>query len=579
MHNHYRDQILKLPSIYDYIFHVTAQGLPIQLDEGQTAFTCRMSSYAWKGYHASMILENVVDSVAILVPPAHPGLFSFWVALCAFSVALSAFRRMAVVYRVSALYYFSMAGAFALPFVAPILKFDAFPSMLIVLALSRAAMGLVTRRVCDMLVGKTWRRISFTVAALGVASGIAAFILGPGTYPVFEAAGAIVFALYSILAIPFFAHVPKVVPAGGRLLVGAVPWALLWTAAAVLAVLRLFGVEVPEIVIRYLAPVVAAAEGIMGLTIMFAMMLELAKPAPEDTALDDYTAKVDASIHRFIPTELLLHLEKSDFFDLKLGDHVKKDMTIFFSDIRAFTELSEQLTPEESFAFINSYLSRVVPIIKNHGGFIDKYMGDGIMALFADATGADQAVESAVEMQVKMVEYNGHRAKMDYRPISMGIGIHTGPLMLGVVGVMDRMEGTVISDAVNLSSRLQSIAKAFNIPLVISERTFMQLDDPGKYKYRFIGKVRVKGKDAPVSVFEIFDGLPEQLFERKMRSNTFFEQGMMAYYQKDYSQGVFYFKRALENVPEDGASRFYLETCLRKAIAPKPLEKKTESPE
>ncbi|MBN2875106.1 MAG: adenylate/guanylate cyclase domain-containing protein, partial [Spirochaetales bacterium] len=169
--------------------------------------------------------------------------------------------------------------------------------------------------------------------------------------------------------------------------------------------------------------------------------------------------------------------------------------------------------------------------------------------------------------------YNGHRAKMNYRPISMGIGIHTGPLMLGVVGVSDRMEGTVISDAVNLSSRLQSIAKAFNIPLVISERTFMQLDDPGKYKYRFIGKVRVKGKDAPVSVFEIFDGLPEALFERKMKSNTFFEQGMMAYYQKDYSQGVFYFKRALENVPEDGASRFYLETCLRKAILPKNLEK------
>jgi len=314
----------------------------------------------------------------------------------------------------------------------------------------------------------------------------------------------------------------------------------------------------------------------MGVAIVLAVMFELAKPAPEDTALDDYTTMVTASIKRFIPTEFLNHLQKADFFELKLGDHVKKNMTVFFSDIRAFTELSEQLTPEESFAFVNSYLSRVVPIINANGGFIDKYMGDGIMGLFADSRGADQAVESAVEIQKQMVIYNGHRANMNYRPISMGIGIHTGPLMLGVVGVSDRMEGTVISDAVNLSSRLQQIAKVFNIPLVISEQTFMLLEDPGKYKYRFIGKVRVRGKDAPISAFEIFDGLPAELFERKMRANTFFEQGMLAYYQKDYSQGVFYFKRALEDVHEDGASRFYLETCLRKTMAPRPVEKAAE---
>jgi len=538
-----------------------------------------MVNNARKGYFVDMILKNALDPVYILHSLGQPGLLSFWLALLAFSVALSAFRRLADVYRISALYYLGMVIAFALPFIAVLFKFDAFPFVMMVLALSRATLALVTRRVCDMLVGKTWNRISFVVAVLGVTAGVAAFILGSEMYAVLEAYIAVLFAFHSILAVFYFARVPILVPAGRRLLSGALPWALIWTAAAVLFVVRFYGASLPPVVLRYLAPAVVAADGLMGLVIMFAMMLELAKPAPEDTALEDYTAKVDASIHRFIPTEFLHHLEKNDFQELKLGDHVKKDMTIFFSDIRAFTELSEQLTPEESFAFVNSYLSRVVPIIKTHGGFIDKYMGDGIMALFADARGADQAVESAVEMQVKMVEYNGHRAKMDYRPISMGIGIHTGPLMLGVVGVLDRMEGTVISDAVNLSSRLQSIAKAFNIPLVISERTFMQLDDPGKYKYRFIGKVRVKGKDAPVSVFEIFDGLPEQLFERKMRSNTFFEQGMMAYYQKDYSQGVFYFKRALENVPEDGASRFYLETCLRKAIAPKPLEKKTETPE
>jgi len=295
-------------------------------------------------------------------------------------------------------------------------------------------------------------------------------------------------------------------------------------------------------------------------------LFELAIHSREDTVIDDYVSTMNNSIRRFIPDEFLHHLSRESFSELQLGDHIKKDMTIFFSDIRAFTELSELLTPEESFMFINSYLSRMVPLIKENKGFVDKYMGDGIMALFAEHGGADDAITAAVEMQTKIGEYNGHRAKMGYRSIGLGIGIHTGTLMLGIVGIPERMEGTVISDSVNLSSRLQSIAKAFNLAIVISEATFMSLTDPGKYKYRFIGKVRVKGKEAPVSVFEIFNGLPQELFDRKMRSNTFFEQGMLAYYQKDFSEGIFYFKRALESVPEDGAARFYLETCLRKTM-------------
>ncbi|HTX74454.1 MAG TPA: adenylate/guanylate cyclase domain-containing protein [Rectinemataceae bacterium] len=281
--------------------------------------------------------------------------------------------------------------------------------------------------------------------------------------------------------------------------------------------------------------------------------------------LSDYVASVSTTVRKFIPQEFLESLDKSDVTDLRLGDHVRKQMTIFFSDIRAFTELSEKLTVEENFAFINSYLSRVVPIVKGNGGFIDKYIGDAIMALFPGPNGPDEAIRSAIAMQGKIVEYNGHRAKMGYRPISMGVGIHSGDLMLGVVGVHDRMENTVISDAVNLASRLQAISKSFNISMVISEQAFKELEDPGLYKYRFIGKVRVKGKAAPVSVFEIYDGIAPDLFERKMKANMFFEQGMLSYYQKDFAGAMYYFKRVLDIIPEDGAAGFYLDTCMNKA--------------
>ncbi len=307
-----------------------------------------------------------------------------------------------------------------------------------------------------------------------------------------------------------------------------------------------------------------AALGAFALLAALTLIQKLGRAFDEAENLTAYVDSVSTTVKRFIPMEFMEYLQKRDITDLRLGDHVEKEMTIFFSDIRAFTKLSEELTPEENFAFINSYLARMVPLITESGGFVDKYVGDAIMALFPDKGGADQALRTALEMQSRVVEYNEHRASVGYRPIEMGIGIHTGTLMLGVVGVQDRMENTVISDSVNLSSRLQSIAKAFNIGVVISEQSFKSLDDPGLFKYRFIGKVRVKGKAAPVSCFEMFGDTHDQAFEFKMKANTFFEQGMLSYYQKSFVDATYYFKRALEILPRDGASRFYLETCLHK---------------
>jgi two-component system sensor histidine kinase ChiS len=269
----------------------------------------------------------------------------------------------------------------------------------------------------------------------------------------------------------------------------------------------------------------------------------------------------------FIPREFLAILNKDSINELKLGDHIKQEMTIFFSDIRQFTDLSERLTPEESFAFINSYLSRIVPEITKNGGFVDKYIGDAILALFPQANGADMAVRTAISIQERIQEYNEHRANCGYRPLSMGIGLHTGTLMVGVVGVKDRMQSTVISDAVNLASRLESITKVFGVSLAISEETFKKLSDPGSYKYRFIGKVRVKGKSDPVSVFEIFDGVNPVLQERKIKANMFFEEGMFRYYQKNYSEALMDFRKVREVLPDDGASAFYMDACLSKIKA------------
>jgi two-component system sensor histidine kinase ChiS len=525
----------------------------------QLSKTLIMAALETSGFMSLSLVTPVIETILMLV-------------FAGFAFGIAFHRRSVRVHSLVGLYLLATAAAKAAPYGLMIASGmgTMVPSLVVAVeALPRAALVLVMAALTESSINRPWVKISLILAALvppvmlGLVLLLPAGFLWVGLYMLWT-----LMWLHGISACIVAIRSGRTALAIRRFIPGLIIWVAVGSARVHMPILAGIWPELAPI-LPWLPPALSIAELILALTMLAAAFLELAKPAPEDTVLDDLVHTMSLSMKRFIPAEFLAHLHKLDVVDLRLGDHVKKEMTIFFSDIRGFTELSETLTPEESFAFINSYLSRVVPIVRMHGGFVDKYMGDGIMALFEEGKGADEAVASAVEMQYKMIEYNGHRANMNYRPISMGIGIHTGTLMLGVVGVIDRMEGTVISDAVNLSSRLQSIAKAFNIPLVISERTFMSLEDPGKYKYRFIGKVKVKGKAAPVSVFEIFDGLPADQFERKMRANTFFEQGMMAYYQKDFNDGLFYFQRALEYMPEDGASRFYLETCLRKVITVK----------
>jgi class 3 adenylate cyclase len=298
---------------------------------------------------------------------------------------------------------------------------------------------------------------------------------------------------------------------------------------------------------------------------------EMAEVVESVAALDDENqlssenfGQVTRKMNPFVPREFLNILNKESVMDLKLGDHVMQEMTIFFSDIRRFTELFEGLSPEDSFKFINSYLTRIVPVIEAHGGFVDKYIGDAILALYPQENGADMAVRTAIEIQRKILEYNTHRAKCGYRPLEIGIGLHTGNLMLGVVGVHNRMQNTVISDSVNLASRVESLTKAFNVSMAISGQTFQKLEHPESYMFRYLGNVKVKGKGEPTRVYEILDGINPEIMERKMRANRFFEEGIFSYSKKNYLEALNSFNKVLEILPNDGASIAYMQNCITK---------------
>lgn len=270
-------------------------------------------------------------------------------------------------------------------------------------------------------------------------------------------------------------------------------------------------------------------------------------------------AKINQSYNRFVPKEFLNFLKKESILDVQLGDQVQRDITIMFADIRSFTMLSESMTPKENFDFLNSYLSRVSPVIRKNKGFIDKYIGDAVMALFPEEP--ENALRAAIEMQKQVSIYNLHRRKQGYRPIAIGIGIHTGNIMLGMIGEKKRLEGTVIGDAVNFAARLESLTKVYGSSILLSSDTLISLDDPNKYHYRFIDKVQVKGKTEAVSVFEVFDSNIPAIRDLKIKTRGEFEHAIVLFYQQEFSQAYQIFKRVSEVNAQDRAVLFYMERC------------------
>jgi class 3 adenylate cyclase len=203
---------------------------------------------------------------------------------------------------------------------------------------------------------------------------------------------------------------------------------------------------------------------------------------------------------RFVPREFLSLLHKESILDAHLGDQVERDMTILFADVRDFTPLAENMTPGETFEFVNELLGVVGPAIRQRNGFIDKYTGDGIMALFPE-TAAD-AVNAALTIQDNLRQYNQTRLSKNQPPIRLGIGVHTGRLTLGTVGEAKRMDTTVIGDAVNIASRMEYLTKQYPADIIISDRVYQTLEQVGGYDCRFLGSAQVKGRSRPVEVYE-----------------------------------------------------------------------------
>jgi len=265
------------------------------------------------------------------------------------------------------------------------------------------------------------------------------------------------------------------------------------------------------------------------------------------------------TFYKFVPLRFLELLDhKVNFEQIELGVSRECHMAVLFSDIRAFSRLAVRATPHENFTFLNSYLAHMGPIIRKHGGFIDKYIGDAIMGLFESG---DPAVQAGIDMLSHLKVFNQIQTERQRGPIAIGIGINSGQVMLGTVGELNRLETTVIGDTVNLAYRLESLTKYYGSSLLISEFTLKGLKKPAQYAIRFVDRALLKGQRTPVKVFEIFNADPPHLKEKKERYLSQFEEAVNLYHQREFESAAGLFHECLGENPEDRAAQRYVERC------------------
>lgn len=190
--------------------------------------------------------------------------------------------------------------------------------------------------------------------------------------------------------------------------------------------------------------------------------------------------------------------------EIKLGGE-RKRVTVFFSDVRSFTAMSEKLSPEEVVEFLNQYMGRMVRCIEATGGVVDKFIGDAIMAVWGApvSTGHDtaSAIDAVLAMRDSLKEFNVGRGTAKKPHISIGAGINSGDVLVGQIGSEHRLEYTVIGDTVNLTSRIESLTKPFGADILVSEDAYKEVKD--KYSFVPMKKIKVKGKSEPQQVYAV----------------------------------------------------------------------------
>ncbi|OQW92299.1 MAG: adenylate/guanylate cyclase domain-containing protein [Beggiatoa sp. IS2] len=238
---------------------------------------------------------------------------------------------------------------------------------------------------------------------------------------------------------------------------------------------------------------------------------------------------------QYVPPELVDEMSKNPSRAFSVEGE-SRELTVFFSDVRGFTTISEGLDPKALSELMNAYLTPMTHIIHDHRGTIDKYMGDAIMAFWGaplpDPPHARHALDACMAMLARLEEMQSEFAARGWPPIKIGMGLNTGIMSVGNMGSKFRMAYTVLGDAVNLGSRLEGLTKQYGVQIIASETTKAAAPD---YAYRELDRVRVKGKDQPVAIFEPI-GLHDKVTQSLVAELSSWERALEHYRQQQWGE-------------------------------------------
>lgn len=282
-------------------------------------------------------------------------------------------------------------------------------------------------------------------------------------------------------------------------------------------------------------------------------------------------AQMSKIFQKFVPLQFLKRIATEGIESIRLGNVGSESLTVLFCDIRSFTQLSEIMTPREVYNFLNSYLSRMLIPIETHGGFVDKFIGDAIMALFEHADKSHQvnnALSAAISMQEEVKIYNQHRDNCGYEAIKIGVGIHVGHVMIGTLGNDNRMDSTVLGDSVNVASRLENLTKFYGCAILVSEEVFQNLDTSTMPYWRELDFVSLKGRKQPLVIYEIFINDETFLRETKLKTQNIFHHALKQFQTCQWDNAMESFQQCLEFCPQDPVPTIFLERCHKFKLNP-----------
>jgi len=275
--------------------------------------------------------------------------------------------------------------------------------------------------------------------------------------------------------------------------------------------------------------------------------------------------KIRNIFQKYVPADVI-----SGIFDNPESALVGRDETlaILFTDIRNFTTLSEGFNPYDLVSYLNRYFEPLVDIIMNHGGIVDKYVGDALMAFFGapNKHGDEevQAVLSALEMQKAIAEVN--EAHIDEgRPVfKTGIGVNYGQVIVGNIGSQKKMDYTIIGDPVNYGSRLEGLTKQYHQDIIVSKSIFRKIKT--QVPARFLDFVQPKGKTTGQSIYTV----AKDLTESEKQGWKAYHEGIRFFFSRRFDRARGYFKQTLDHIPSDWLAREYIDRCNRYVAAPPP---------